>query len=391
MDIEALIRSPVGQLIPIQGTDARHGPFACFAFLPHPLPDQIPPLNPTTWTSVTEAASALARLDQACGQLANPGLLINPALYREALDTSALEGTYGQLADVLEAELPGSHFPSPEVAEIQGYVRIARWAFEEVKKRPITVGLLSEIQNGLFRDAADPPRDLGRVRKHQVWIGPKDSPIDKARFVPPPGDDRLQAGMDAWEQWVGIDHALPAILLAALAHYQIETLHPFGDGNGRIGRLVIVLQLLRAGAISSPAVTVSPWFLERRDQYQEKLLRVSSTGDWDSWVQFFCAAIVDQCGSLVRGAEQLTTWLHQTRAELNRNRWTGEIYHLVDRLTEWPVISIAFVANTHNVTAMTATRMVNHLQEIGVLRELTGRSYGRVFGAVEVMRIVDEI
>jgi len=390
MDNELLNQSPVGRIIPISGDDATYGPYACFAYLPDPLPEELD-LTMATVNAVADATSALSRLDQACGELAEPGLLIRPALYREALDTSALEGTYGQLTEILEAELPGSQFQyqSQETREIRGYLQAALMAFESIRTRPITVGLLNEAQAGMFEDVDNPPRDVGQTRMHQVWIGPQDTPISEARFVPLPGDDRLKAALDAWIEWIAAESEWPVVLRAALAHYQFETLHPFSDGNGRIGRLVIVLQFLRSGVIRHPAVTISPWFYQRRDQYQDQLLAVSCTGDWNPWIQFFCRAIVDQCSALLRGAVDLASWIAKTRSLVNERRWAGVIYDVLRDLTQWPVITIASITNRYGVTPTAATNIVNHLVEIEALAEMTGRSYGRVFGATEVMAIVD--
>jgi Fic family protein len=391
MDIEALERSPVGRLVPLHGNDARHGPFAYFAFLPDPLPDDLS-LDSATWTAAAKASMALGKLGQVCAQLPDPRLLIRPALWKEALDTSALEGTVGALRDLLEARLPSTQFLSPETVEIRAYESMALHGFDMIKDRPISVSLLSQLQAQLFKDASDKPRDLGVVRRDPVWIGERDRPIQEARFVPPPADDRLRAGLDAWEVWVQQEHPhLPPAVRGALAHYQFETLHPFADGNGRLGRLVVVLQLLRARVIEHPAVTVSPWFLRRRDEYQGHLLAVSCTGNWNPWVQFFSQAVCDQCDALITGAERLLVWLDESRRELHTRRWTGAIHRLLEDLVEWPVTTIADTATRYDVTTMNATRMVNHLVDIGVLREMTGRSYARVFGAVYVIDTVEGI
>jgi Fic family protein len=390
VDHDLLGKSPVGQLVPIQGTDARYGPYACFAFFPEPLPEELA-LSMASITAVTRASSSLARLDQACDQLLDPALLIRPALYREALDTSALEGTYGQLTEILEAELPGAQFRSPETREILGYVQAAFNSFATVESQPLSIGLLNAAQATLFEGVDNPPYDVGRVRTHQVWIGPADRSISEARFVPLPGDDRLKASLETWVDWVEAEHDWPPVLRAALAHYQFETLHPFGDGNGRIGRLLIVLQLLRSTAIRNPAVTVSPWLRRNRDQYQEELFRLSCTGDWNPWIQFFSAAIIHQCHALIAGATALTEWLTQSRDRINDRRWAGAIYDVLTNLTQWPVVSIASVAERHSMTATAASNIVGHLEEIEVLEELTGRSYGRTFGATRVMKIVDDI
>lgn len=391
VDTEALRHSPIGQLVPIQGNDARHGPYACFAYLPAPLPDSLPPLQMATISAVAEATGALSRLDQACAQLNEPGLLIRPALYREALDTSALEGTYGQLAEVLEAELPSFQFRSAEVREILGYVSAAEYAFVAIRERPISINLLSVAQDKMLGGLDNPPPDVGMVRQRQVWIGPKYGSINDARFIPAPGDDRLKSAVETWIEWLDSDNDWPVVLRAAIAHYQFETLHPFSDGNGRIGRLAIILQLLQSDAIKYPAVTISPWLVRHRDQYQQELFRVSCTGEWDAWIQLVCSALIEQCKALVAGTERLVRWLNGMRAEVNKRRWTGGIYHVLDDLTQKPLITVTSVAAKYNITPTAATNVVNHLVEIGAIEELTGGTYARVFGATAVMNIVEEI
>ncbi|MDQ7908363.1 Fic family protein [Phytohabitans sp. ZYX-F-186] len=391
MDLEALGSSPLGHLVPISGNDARFGEFEYFAFNPFPLPSDVN-LSSQTWTAVAEASTALGKLDFACTQLPDPRLLIRPALWREALDTSALEGTHGALRDLLEAQLDGTQFLSPEITEIRAYERVALMAFDLVKSRPISRGFLCELQMELLKDADKPPRDLGRLRQDQVWIGASDRPIQEARFVPVPPDDRLKAALDEWERWVQNPLAnLSPVLRAAVTHYQFETIHPFGDGNGRIGRLVVVLQLLRDGVLNHPALTVSPWFLRRRSDYQNHLLQVSCTGDWNPWVQFFCRAVQEQSGSLISNTGLLLDWLRDARTEVNDRRWSGAIHRLVEDLIEWPIVTVAAVAARYDVTTMNAARMVKHLVEIDVLKEMTGRSYGRIFGATKVIEIVERM
>jgi Fic family protein len=391
MDLERMQRSSAGNLVPITGRDARHGDFAYFAYLPNPLPEDVA-LESLTWRGVADASSALGKLDQAVAQLPDPKLLIRPALFREALDTSALEGTVGILRDLLEAQLPGPRFLSAETREINAYVDVAMTAFRAIGERRISVGFLSEMQARLFSDSDDKPEDIGRLRQGQVWIGEKNRPIQEARFVPPPADDRLRSGLDAWEQWIQLEHThLAPVVLAAMAHYQFETLHPFGDGNGRLGRLVVVLQLLQSGMVQQPAITLSPWLLRHRAEYQEHLLAVSCTGNWNPWIQFFCEAIRAQCTALISGADDLLRWQADSRRQLDERRFTGTIHKVLAGLIEWPVTTISDTASRYGVSPVAATRLINHLVEVGILTELTGKSYGRTFGATQVMEIVDRI
>ena len=178
---------------------------------------------------------------------------------------------------------------------------------------------------------------------------------------------------------------------AALCHYQFETLHPFSDCNGRVGRLLIVLQLLQSGELDSPSLTISPWLLRRRNQYQDHLLAVSQTGDWNPWVAFFCQAVRNQCEAHVDVAQRLVTWQSELRSELSQRRWSGVIVQLAEILIEWPIVTNRLVQNRFDVSAPTAKSATDRLRDLGVLKELTGRSYGQVFGATEVMELVESL
>lgn len=392
MDLDALRGSPIGQLVPISGHDARRGEYTYFAYAPNPLPTaEDLQLVPATWNAIFQAGLALGELRQACVQLPNPQLLIAPALAREALDTSALEGTYAALPDVLEARLSKGAV-SPEVAEVRAYEEIAHAAFDWVRERPITAGLLCDLQGTLVAHSRTPTRDPGRVRTHQVLIGSEGGRLEDARFVPVPPDDRLTAGLAAWQAWVQAEQGdLPNPLRVALAHYQFETLHPFGDGNGRVGRLVAVLMMLRDGTLPEPAITLSPWLLRRRETYQRLLLTTSQTGDWNPWVTFFCEAITAQAGRAVSVTQAMLNWMADVRREINERRWSGLIHPLAESLVQWPMVTIPFAIERFEVTFPTASSAIERLVQISALTEMTGRRSGRVFGATAVMDIVESM
>lgn len=390
MDLEGLGSSPIGQLVPITGQDDRLRDYDYYAFVPDRLPDEVS-LGAPTWNRVAQATEALGRLHQACVTLPNPRLLIAPALAREAVDTSALEGTYGALADVLEARLTETAPKSPEVAEIHAYERIAHKAFDWVRERPVTLAMLSDLQGELAGESTNPSRDPGRVRQHQVVIGPKGGTIYDARYIPPPPDDRLKNGLEQWQDWLEGDLPLPAPVRAAMAHYQFESLHPFGDGNGRLGRLVIVLQLMRAGSLSEPALTISPWLRARRDEYQAHLLTVSTSGDWNGWIEFFCTAICEQARKSVEVVNQLNTWLAAARQQLIERHWTGVIANVLEDLIDWPVVKAPWVQKRFSVSAPTANGAIQRLVELEILEEMTGKTYGRMYGAPGVIRAVDSL
>jgi Fic family protein len=391
MDLDLLKQSPIGQLIRITGTDARVGTYESFAFLPDPLPDN-PEFATETWALVAEAMEALGSLSQACCQLRNPQLLIAPALASEALSTSALEGTYSTLREVLEARLPQSGPRTPEATETHAYEQIAKQAFDWVgEDRPITLGMLASLQGELARRSRVKTIDPGMIREHQVIIGPEDSSIYDARYVPPPPGDQLKGALEAWQAWISMDHNLPVAVKCALAHYQFEALHPFGDGNGRIGRLVLVLQLLRSGSLPGAALTISPWLLRRRKEYQDHLLHISQTGDWDPWVQFFCTALRDQSRAHVEVAQQLISWLEESRKELHQRRWGGAISQIVEDLLDWPIVNAPWVIQQYGVSGPTAHHAIERLVEVGILNPLTSRRYRRVYGAQQVMDLVERL
>lgn len=391
MDLDRIRDSPIGRLVPIRGVDPRtHRDYDYFAYLPDPLPTRVD-LDQETWGVVTEAAGSLGQLRQACAQLPNPQILITPSLAKEAQATSALEGTYGALSDVMEARLPGFEPRSPEIREINAYQQMANLGFTWVQDRPITFRMLCDLQRILAESSVRKPADPGQRRTQQVVIGPEDCTVEEARFVPPPANDQLQAGIEAWQEWVNADHGIPPLVATALAHYQFETLHPFSDGNGRVGRLVILLQLLRAGRLEAPSLSISPWLLKRRDQYQGLLLSTSETGDWRPWVRFFCRAVDEQSRSHVEVAGRLIDWSQGLRRELNDHRWSGVIVSLADDLVDWPVVTNSSIQQQYGVTAPTAQNAIDRLVDVGALEEMTGRSYGRIYGARGIIDLVESL
>ena len=282
----------MGELVDITGSDPVTGSWQHKAFIPTPLGSDEPSISGGTYRMVAAAGRALAALDATAQQLPNPYLLRTPSLRREAQSTSALEGTYAPLREVLTADDDAP--ATAEMTEILNYVRMANSGFLWAQEgRPITLSLIEDLQGELMRGTPLESAS-GRLRDTQVMIGRRTgahstTPIHASRFVPVPPGDPLRAGMRALVDWLHRDHAgnIDPIIAAGMAHYQFETLHPFRDGNGRLGRFLIVLTLLNSGVLSEPTLTVSPWFEERRAEYYDALLRVSTHGDWDTFLAFF--------------------------------------------------------------------------------------------------------
>lgn len=205
--------------------------------------------------------------------------------------------------------------------------------------------------------------------------------------MPPPPGDQLEAGLAAWARWIN-EADLPVIAKMALGHYQFETLHPFNDGNGRLGRLVCVLQLMASGELTVPLLDLSAWLEQRRQEYQDHLLRVSVTGEFDPWVQFFSEAVRAQAMSAIRRIDALLEWRQHAVQRVRAAGVRGVAVRIVEDLIGYPVLTPTIAATLYGVTYPTANAAVARLESLGVLSERTGRRYGRLFVAQEVLRLV---
>ncbi|WP_435208242.1 Fic family protein [Micromonospora sp. bgisy143] len=358
------------------------------AFLPNPLPGQVD-LAQETFRDLTAATAAVARLDQAAIRLPNPMLLARPAIRREAVSTSALEGTYAALDEVLEADFLEAGEVSASVAEVVNYVRAAEMAYEWIKERPITVGMLRQLQKVLVKGTRADTADAGDVRSIQVFIGLSAGRVTEARFVPPPPGDQLKAGFEAWENWINAKDDLPLIAKMALGHYQFETLHPFNDGNGRLGRLVCVLQLATAGELRVPVLNLSPWLEVRRREYQDHLLQISMTGRFDQWIRFFSEAVRAQAVLAVERIDTLLDWKEHALARLQEANVRGVAARIVEDLIGYPMITPTTASQMYSVSYPAVNTAIRRLEGLGILQERTGRRYARVFAAKDVLRIID--
>lgn len=381
--------SPVGSLVSISGTDGRTGePFEHVAFAADPL-DAMPELTSRTWNAIAKASHALGRLEQGAQLIPNPALLRRPTLRREAQSTSALEGTYAPIEEVLAADVIDNATRSSALNEVMNYVRAAERAFDWVNDaRPLTTGLISELHAILVEGTQAATDDAGRVRRVQVVIGSRDGGVADARFIPMPPGTTLEAGFGDLIRWMRADDAAPdnPIVRAAMAHYQFETLHPFNDGNGRLGRLLIVLQLMSEGLLSYGLLSVSPWFEQRRGEYQDLLASVSATGSWDDWVYFFATGIE---ASAIDTANQVSNLLavqadYQERLRTASAR--GVIRDIADFLIGNPYVTIPLLAEATGRTYPAVKTAVEKLIELDVLVEVSALGT-RVFRATDVVRV----
>jgi Fic family protein len=389
MDIERLTRSPLGTLVPILGPDpATHEIVEGKAFLPERLPDEIT-LSTPTWGRVNTASAALARLDGAARLMPNPGLLRRPALRREAQSTSALEGTYAPFADVLAADRGDEPNITAEVREILNFESMAELAFSWPEDRPMTLNMLGELQRTLVRGTAGELSDAGGLRDRIVVIGAPGRGFDEARFVPPPPGDQLRSGVEALLGWVEHPPDLPPVVQAAMVHYQFETLHPYSDGNGRLGRLLVIVQLLRGALIREPLLVVSPWFEQRRTAYQEALLNLSLEGDWDAWVAFFAEGVAASAVESQRKVERLVALQDELRSRVQKAGKRGVAERLAGDLIGSPYLTREDVARQYGVSGQGAHKALRTLAELGIIELVGTRSSGaHLYVAPTVVEVV---
>jgi Fic family protein len=389
MPTERLKVSPIGRVIPIVGPDpSTHEIFEGEAFLPDPLPREIA-LTTATWTVVNTATAALARLDGAGRLIPSPGLLRRPTLRREAQSTSALEGTYAPFADVLAADRDDLASMTAELREVLNFERVAETAFAWPEDRPITLGMLSELQRTLVGGTAGDLSDAGGLRDRIVVIGRRGSNYADARFVPPPPGDQLRAGVEGLLGWLADPPSLPTVVHAAMVHYLFETLHPYSDGNGRLGRLLVIVQLLRGAVIREPLLVVSPWFEQRRDRYQDALLELSCDGNWDTWITFFAEGVAASAAESQRKVENLVALQADLRSRVQAARKRGAAERLAADLVGQPYVTAPLVAKRYSLSGQGATNAIRTLVDLGIVRPSFRVSRGtQMYEAPEVVRTI---
>jgi len=392
-----LSKSPVGSTVLIRGTDNRFSaPYELGAFVPAPLPRNLD-LPGDVWMALSDAMGALGRLDSAASLIPNPQLVTRVATRREAIGTSALEGTFANLTELFAAEAISVEEvdPSipPNVREVMNYTRAADAAFDWIRERPITIPLLSSLQAEIVRGTDSDLPEAGALRERQVFIGTKNRPITEARFIPPPPGDQLVLLLDDWLAWLNdetLRDSLHLLVRVALAHYQFETIHPYTDGNGRLGRLVAVLQLLTDGALKTPVLSISDWLKDRGPEYRDHLLRVSVTGEWAPWIEFFAqtvAASADDAHRRVMGLLALREELsEQARRALPRARLAIEI---ADDLIAFPILTVAAAQSRYRKSNQANRNAINRLCELGLLEPYGDTRYDRLYWNRRVFEVIE--
>ena len=357
-----------------------------WAFNPAPLP---PPLE-LTWDLANRLSAADRALSELSGlgrTLPNPHLLIDPFIRREAVLSSRIEGTQASLSDLFFFEA-ASESRSKDVQEVANYVNALEHGLARLSVLPISNRLIREMHERLMQGVRGHHMTPGEFRRTQNWIGRPGCTLTDATFVPPPVHE-MQIALSELERFLHAASDIPPLIRLAMVHYQFEAIHPFLDGNGRIGRLLLTLLFSTEQLLCQPLLYLSAFFESHREQYYQGLLGVSLHGRWMEWITFFLTGIDVQSRDAITRATRLLNLQREYRERLLSERAPAGMLQLMESLFSVPAVTVAQASQRTGVTQRTAQIAIDRLIKQGILHEATGRSRGRVYTAVEVIGIVE--
>lgn len=337
------------------------------AFSPAPLMRTLQ-LETATVLALSEADRALGRLAGAGRLLPNPHLLLQPYVAREALASSRIEGTQASLSDVFDAQARKT--AEGPVREVTNYIEALEYGLKRLSTLPVSARLLCEVHQILMTDVRGHERHPGELRRSQNWIGSPDNRPETAVFVPPVVDD-MKLALDDMERFLHEDNpSLPPLVRIALVHYQFETIHPFLDGNGRLGRLLIAFLLVEMGLLPDPLLYLSAYFEQHRSNYYDRLQAVRERGQMAEWLQFFLTGVTELAIDAVVRAEALVDIRENYRTRLVDDR--SRAVALVDTIFQNPVLTTTRVASDLRVTLQGALNLIRRLESAGIVNEVQG-------------------
>lgn len=368
-------------------------PEGYWAFVPASLPPQLEP-SWDLFSEISEADRALSELAGRAANLPNPHLLIAPFVRREAVLSSRIEGTQASLSDLFFFEAAGpavgmARTVPDDVREVANYVGALEHGLKRTKTLPLSLRLIRELHAKLMTGVRGDDLAPGEFRPRQNWIGPAGCRLEEATYVPPPVP-QMHAALDAFEKHLHTPPTLPALVRLAAIHYQFEAIHPFLDGNGRVGRLLISLILCHERLLPQPLLYLSAYFERYRAEYYRHLLSVSQQGAWTEWVRFFVRGVRTEGRDALARSARLIELREKYRKKVSSSpRGSALAVNAVDLVFEAPVVSIATVADRLRITHRSAAQHVARLEDAGILVEGTGRARGRLFVARKIIDIIE--
>jgi Fic family protein len=356
------------------------------AFVPAPLPPAIE-YTPALVRLLSVADAALSELSGLGQVLPAPDLLTAPYLRREAVLSSRIEGTEASLADLLADEAGQTPHASPDdVREVRNYVTALQYGIERLHALPLSLRLVRELHQQLMQGVRGDRATPGEFRRSQNWIGPHGSTPANAPYVPPPPQEMHEA-LAAWELFLHSREELPDLIQCALLHEHFEAIHPFLDGNGRVGRLLVTLFLIERGRLSLPLLYLSEFIERNRDDYYRGLQRIRTHADWNGWLHYFLAGVQWSAQRASRQARQLLDLREAMRSVLAE---TPRALALVDPLFENPFLNANRVKQLLKVSDPTARKLLGILESADLISETTGRAWGRQYLARGVLAAIEE-
>jgi len=352
------------------------------AFIPQALPPKPPvQMDAAMWDLLSRADRALGRLEGSTSTLPNPDLFVFMYVRKEAVLSSQIEGTQASLMDVLEFEVQAmERGGSNDAEEVVNYVAAMNHGLDRVKQLPLSLRLIREIHKKLMSGVRGGNRNPGEFRNQQNWVGPPGSTLRDATFVPPPPQE-MMAALGQLESFLHDEVPLPILLKVGLAHAQFETIHPFFDGNGRIGRLLITFLLCQKGVISRPLLYLSWYFKKKRTEYYERLQSIRDRGDWEGWLKFFLSGVEEVSHEATDTARKVIAMRETHRQQLldNLGDRSGNALSLLESLFWQPIVSVQSVTEVTKLAYSNANNLIKKMQELKLLRELTSKKRNRKF------------
>jgi len=363
-----------------------------WTFIPNPLPPQL------AWSGAlvtlhSEAERELARLALAGRDFPHPHILMRPFIRNEAVISSRIEGTQATLDDLYSYEAEQMSFlePTSDAREVYNYVRALDHGLERVDTLPISLRLIRELHAKLMDGIRGEVMTPGEFRRSQNWIGPAGCTLETATYVPPLVEE-MQVALDILEKFIHAPSDLPALTRIGLIHYQFEAIHPFLDGNGRVGRLLISLLLCQWELLPSPLLYLSAFFERNRSEYYERLLAISRSGDWEGWLRYYLTGVRDQSREATMRVQKLQQLRERYRMQLGGRRSARRLAEVVDFLIGNPIFTVrGLQAGLELADFKTVQRYVDVLEDAGILHEITGKRRNRLYRADEVFNTIKSL
>lgn len=363
------------------------GPTAYAAFVPAPVPQEHQ-ITTETIMLLSEADSALGRLAGAGRLLPDPHLLVNAYITREAVASSSIEGTQASVTEVFDAAVTGQT-KRGDIQEVRNYIVALQHGLKQLDDGfPMSLRLIKEMHQLLLADVRGHERTPGEFRRSQNWISSPDDRPETARFVPPTVD-QMWSALDDWEKYLHQEGVrLPLLIRCAMLHYQFETIHPFLDGNGRLGRLFIILYLVEKARLPTPLLYLSSYFDHRKSEYYDRLQYIRERGEMDAWLDFFLQGVADQANDAVARAEVLADLREKYRMALKGSR--SRASEVVDLLFGNPILTVRYVQDRLKVSQPGAANLLRQLTAARIVREVgVGPGSRHRWFADEVLNVLD--